>query len=281
MKNNTAGNASQNSGGSITSEGSSLGFRPVPKKRTFLSRHTSAQSGSDSSGLGPQAGSKVNVPALRGSLRRGSSGGSNQSSMGGMGEQSQNTTTTVTCQASPSGQLFNAPDQVSAQQLCYASQVTPNNWQEINREPPSITRERVVENSSDNSYRTPSFKASSPDGSDTQRNSRTTIYTKNERPTDRAIPGSERRDGRDGLAEREYAGVHTTSLSTTGTQDREKTRTRNVGTAIRQEDLSLVQSIVGKFNENMSLYSILRYLETALGNCLKDVCPVFDDILSS
>ncbi|XP_034722656.1 synaptotagmin-like protein 2 [Etheostoma cragini] len=78
--------ASQTSGGSLTSEGSSVGFRPVPKKRTFLSRRTSSQSESNSLALDAQGGSAGIVPATRLSLQRGSSDSSNQSYLKGRDE---------------------------------------------------------------------------------------------------------------------------------------------------------------------------------------------------
>uniref|UniRef100_A0A667XIJ9 Synaptotagmin-like 2b n=1 Tax=Myripristis murdjan TaxID=586833 RepID=A0A667XIJ9_9TELE len=119
--------ASQTSGGSITSEGSSVGFRPVPKKRTFLSRRSSTQKSEvSSSGSGPQAGSKVIVPAPRVSLQRGSSGGSNQSSLRGTEEMSQKSATTTSHQISHSGQPPKSPNEASQQPMCDTSQVSSN-----------------------------------------------------------------------------------------------------------------------------------------------------------
>ncbi|AWO98843.1 putative synaptotagmin-like protein 2 [Scophthalmus maximus] len=79
LKNHPAGEASQTSGGSVISESSSVGFKPVPKKRTFLSRRASGQSESNNLGLDAQVGSAGIVPAPRRSIQRGSSGNSYQS----------------------------------------------------------------------------------------------------------------------------------------------------------------------------------------------------------
>lgn len=71
--------SSLTSGGSITSETSSLGFRPVPKKRTFLSRHTSSVSEISGRGSDTPGGSVSGVPAPRRAAQRGSSASSGQS----------------------------------------------------------------------------------------------------------------------------------------------------------------------------------------------------------
>lgn len=66
----------QMSAGSVTFDASSAGFRPVPKKRTFISRRSSSTQGPET--LGPQA---VIVPAPRRRLQHGSSGSSGQSNV--------------------------------------------------------------------------------------------------------------------------------------------------------------------------------------------------------
>lgn len=73
--------SSLTSGGSITSETSSLGFRPVPKKRMFLSRQTSGVSEFSGRGSDISGGSVIAVPAPRRSTQRGSSVSSSQSNM--------------------------------------------------------------------------------------------------------------------------------------------------------------------------------------------------------
>uniref|UniRef100_A0A3B4G9J3 Synaptotagmin-like 2b n=1 Tax=Pundamilia nyererei TaxID=303518 RepID=A0A3B4G9J3_9CICH len=75
LKNHPAGEANQ------TSEGSSVGFRPVPKKRTFLSRRPLSPSESNGLGLDAQPGSAGIIPTPRRRLQRGSSGSSNQSGL--------------------------------------------------------------------------------------------------------------------------------------------------------------------------------------------------------
>ncbi|KAF7660797.1 hypothetical protein LDENG_00275000 [Lucifuga dentata] len=109
LKSQAAADSSQTSGGSVTSESSSVGFRPVPKERTFLSKHTYIASESNGFGLDPQTGSEVIVPAPRFSLQRGSSGDSNQSSLKGQEEMSQKTVVTVS-QVSQSSQPSSSPD---------------------------------------------------------------------------------------------------------------------------------------------------------------------------
>ncbi|XP_070825715.1 synaptotagmin-like protein 2 isoform X2 [Chaetodon trifascialis] len=65
LKSHPAGEASQTSGGSVTSETSSVGLRPVPKKRTFLSRCTSSQSGSNGLGSDTQVSSNSSLERER------------------------------------------------------------------------------------------------------------------------------------------------------------------------------------------------------------------------
>ncbi|XP_076590340.1 synaptotagmin-like protein 2 isoform X4 [Chaetodon auriga] len=65
LKSHPAGEVSQTSGGSVTSETSSVGFRPVPKKRTFLSRCTSSQSGSNGVGSDTQVSSNSSLERER------------------------------------------------------------------------------------------------------------------------------------------------------------------------------------------------------------------------
>ncbi|KAM9733945.1 uncharacterized protein sytl2b isoform 1-T1 [Menidia menidia] len=79
LKDPPAGESGQTSGGSITSESSSAGFRPVPKKRTFRSRQTIGQPESNGQlGSDAQVRPAVIVPAPRRSLQRGPSRSSDQ-----------------------------------------------------------------------------------------------------------------------------------------------------------------------------------------------------------
>ncbi|XP_008287023.1 synaptotagmin-like protein 1 [Stegastes partitus] len=134
LKNPPAGETSQTSGGSVTSEGSSVGFRPVPKKRTFLSRRNQTES----NGLGSdaQVGSAGIVPAPRSNLQRGSSGSSNQSCLKSQEEVPQKSAVTVSNQESQSA------EEDSLQPPCDVPQVFPNSSMERERKPPSITRDR-------------------------------------------------------------------------------------------------------------------------------------------
>ncbi|XP_056297101.1 synaptotagmin-like protein 2 isoform X2 [Pseudoliparis swirei] len=110
--------SSPTSGGSLTSEGSSVGVRPVPKNRTFHSRCTSIQSESSSpasDALGRRAGV---VPTPRRSLMRGSN--SNQSDPKEQDVISQKSV--VSDQVSQSAQPSRPQDGNSQQPLCDASQ---------------------------------------------------------------------------------------------------------------------------------------------------------------
>uniref|UniRef100_A0A3P9KEL2 Synaptotagmin-like protein 2 n=1 Tax=Oryzias latipes TaxID=8090 RepID=A0A3P9KEL2_ORYLA len=78
-KSHSAGESTRTLGGSITSEGSSMGFRPVPKKRTFLSRRTNSQLESNSQVVAPVRPVGI-VPAPRQRRQRGSNESSEQQS---------------------------------------------------------------------------------------------------------------------------------------------------------------------------------------------------------
>ncbi|KAF3692658.1 Synaptotagmin-like protein 2 Exophilin-4 [Channa argus] len=130
LKNLVACDSGQTSGGSITSEGSSVGFRPVPRKRTFLSKRSCSQSESNDLGLGTQEGSAVIVPAPRTSLQRGSSGSSNKSA------------TPVSERVSQSAQPSSSADPSSQQTLCDILQVSSNSSPGRVKDPPSSTRDR-------------------------------------------------------------------------------------------------------------------------------------------
>lgn len=135
---------SQTSGGSITSESSSAGPRPVPKKRTFLSRHTSSVSESSGQGLDAQAGLVTVVPAPRRSLQRGSSVSSGQSYIG-QDEMLQKSL--VSHQVSQSAQPSKSAEETS-QQLIDACEVLSNSILEREGRPPSSTGDRSVDDSS-------------------------------------------------------------------------------------------------------------------------------------
>ncbi|XP_061637111.1 synaptotagmin-like protein 2 isoform X2 [Phyllopteryx taeniolatus] len=79
LKYQQPGGSSQTSGTSVTSEGSSAGFRPIPKKRSFVLRRTPILSDSNGVDLDPQPVLAGVAPAPRQTLNQGSSGSSNRS----------------------------------------------------------------------------------------------------------------------------------------------------------------------------------------------------------
>ncbi|XP_077954606.1 uncharacterized protein sytl2b isoform X2 [Gasterosteus aculeatus] len=125
--------------GSLTSEGSSLGYRPVPKKRTFRSRRTSSQSDSNCLALDSPGGTAGNVPTPRRSLQRGSSENSNWSSIKGQDEIPQKSVFPVSNAAQPS----EAGEENSQQPLCDVSRRYLDSGLKKERHPPSITRDRL------------------------------------------------------------------------------------------------------------------------------------------
>lgn len=139
LKNPEAGEFGQISGGSITSEGSSVGFRPVPKKRTFLSRRTCIQSESSGQGLNAHVGSEG--PAPRRGLQQGSSGSSNQS-------YPKTRDGTPPCAVPVSNQVSSSTDGASKQPLCVVSQASTNSSVERERKSLSTTRDGSVESPS-------------------------------------------------------------------------------------------------------------------------------------
>ncbi|XP_030263737.1 synaptotagmin-like protein 2 isoform X2 [Sparus aurata] len=209
LKSHPAGEASQTSGGSITSEGSSVGFRPVPKKRTFLSRRTSTQSQNNGPGSDAQVGSAGVVPAPRRSLQRGSSGSSNQSHTKGQDETPQK------CVASDQVSQLVQPSKSlcenSQQPLCDVSQVSSNSSLERERNPPSLIRDRPA-------------------------------YTRNETSTDREV--KQKSDEWDGETQRERAAANAVDLHSGSIQDSDRENSSSVGTSMRQEEPSLPQSTV-------------------------------------
>ncbi|KAI3353693.1 hypothetical protein L3Q82_004930 [Scortum barcoo] len=241
LKSPPAGEASQTSGGSVTSEGSSVGFRPVPKKRTFLSRRTSSQSESNGSGLEAQGASAGVVPAPRRSLQRGSSGSSNQSYIKGQDETPQtnvvaNEVSQPAQPAQPSKSLEN-----SHQPPCDVSQLSSNSSLERERNPPSLIRDRSVDDSSSDSH--PKVLMKLPDPSKATHNLhnfRQPTYTRSDASINREIP--QKIDEGNDETQRKCAASNTIILHPGSIQDSD--RENSVGTAMRREDLSLPQSTV-------------------------------------
>lgn len=238
LKSQPGGEASQTSGGSVTSDASSAGLRPVPKKRTFLSRHASSLSESSGLGLDAQAGSVAVVPALRRSLQRGSSVSSSQSYLG-QDEIPQKSL------VSQSAQPFKSPDETSQQPLSDVCQVSYNSSLEREGRPPSLTRDRSVDDLSNNSHPKVLINLSHPStATHSMHNFRPAMNSRSDASTDKSIPqkSSERYDE----TQRERAELNTVILHTGSIQDSD--REDGVGTAMRQEELSLPQSTVGEFD---------------------------------
>ncbi|XP_047248358.1 synaptotagmin-like protein 2 isoform X2 [Girardinichthys multiradiatus] len=142
LKTHPTRESSQTSGGSIASESSSTGFRPVPKKRTFLSRRSSSQfQSSDQQGLHAQVRPAGIVPAPRRSRQQGSIGSSNQSSLKITDETPQES---VYIPVMASAQPSKAADTNFQQPLCAVSQASSNSSLERDKAIASITRERAA-----------------------------------------------------------------------------------------------------------------------------------------
>ncbi|XP_036817992.1 uncharacterized protein LOC110503975 isoform X2 [Oncorhynchus mykiss] len=221
----TADSTSHNSAWSATSEGSSLGFRPVPKKRTFLSRRSqSSLTGSDVSVPGQQghvAGSKVTAPAPQGSLQHGSSWGSNQSSQGALDVQSEKSTPSSICElqnnatpVSPSSQQLNTLSHLSHKPLKDLTLVSTNT--ELEREKEAHEREKRAEEPSDNSLRTPSLLRETESSKVPLRplsepkplrllELRPVTHSDNDRHTDKSYRGGQKSS--DGLIQREFVSM--------------------------------------------------------------------------
>ncbi|KAM7399182.1 hypothetical protein PAMP_018469 [Pampus punctatissimus] len=238
LKYHPAGETSLTSRGSSTSEGSSVGFRPVPKKRTFLSRRTCNPSESNGSDL--QVASTGVVPAPRRSLQRGSSGSSNQSYLKGQDEVPQKSAAAVSNQVPQCAQPSNSADENSQQ-----PQILFNSSLERDKNPPSITIDRSVENTSYNSRPRFSIKLAHL-STDTHKlcNFRPAMYTREDESVDREIPQKSEDGGEQ--TQSEHAAGNTVTLPTDSIQDTDiEIDSSSVGTAMRQEELSLIQSTVG------------------------------------
>lgn len=142
LNNHPAAESSQTAGGSITSEGSSVGFRPVPKKRTFLSRRT--QSESNGLGLNTQLGSAGTVPAPRRSLKRGSSGSSNRSYPMNQDEKTQKSVVPGSTQISELAQPGRSAVETSQSPVYDLSRLSFSSSQHREQQPPSTERDRLV-----------------------------------------------------------------------------------------------------------------------------------------
>ncbi|KAM3616755.1 uncharacterized protein V6R79_022718 [Siganus canaliculatus] len=240
LKTLSAGEAGRTSGGSITSEGSSTGFRPVPKKRTFLSRRTPSQTDSSSLASEAQPGSAVIVPAPRRSLQRGSSESSNQSCSQSQNEVPQKNV--VSDQAPQSAQSPKSLDETSQLPRNDVSKVSTNSSLEIERNLPSLPGHDSVDASSGDSHPNALNKLSHPSPvSHTFQNQRPATNTRSDATTDREMQqkSSEREDEEQG--ERSALNAVISHITTVQGLDRDERE----GSATRQyEEPSLPQSIV-------------------------------------
>lgn len=130
MKNPPVGDSSQTSGVSFTSEGSSVGFRPVPKKRTLLLSCSQLEN-NNQLGLDVQVRPAEIVPAPR--RRHQQRSISNLSGLKSTDETSQEGV------LNPSVGPSKAGEEMSLQPLCDGSQVSSNSSLERER-----TRDRSV-----------------------------------------------------------------------------------------------------------------------------------------
>ncbi|XP_028275203.1 synaptotagmin-like protein 2 isoform X2 [Parambassis ranga] len=210
LKNPPAGEAAQTSG-SITSEGSSVGFRPVPKKRTFLSRRKSSQSEINGLGLDAHVGPAEIVPAPRRSLQRGSSSSSNQSGLKHQDETPQKCAVTVSNQIAQSVQPSRPADDKTPQthSLHEVSQVSPNTSLEKETNTASIPRDRQA------------------------------VFSRTEREATQRSEDDTIRE----QTQREHAALSIPTATTTTTTPTFQDNS-SVGMAVRQEELSLPQSTV-------------------------------------
>ncbi|XP_061575524.1 synaptotagmin-like protein 2 isoform X2 [Cololabis saira] len=208
LKNHPAGESSHISRGPITSEGSSAGFRPVPKKRTFLSRRTSSQSesngqlGSD----GPERPAGI-VPAPRRRLQRTSTGSSNQSCLKDKDEAPQKSASEKIVQ---SAQPSRTADDISSQLLCDYPQISSISSLERERKTCSVETDRSAS------------------------------YTRTDMSTEREMP--KRSEDGDDQNQRERGASNFISLQRTNIKDEENSS--SVAAVVRQEAPSLPQSIV-------------------------------------
>lgn len=237
-KDNQTGETGQISGGSATSEGSSAGFRPVPKRRLFLSRRSCSQSESNGPDSDPQLGSITIVPAPRLRLQRGSSGSSNQSNLRDQDETLLKSVATGSNQVDPSAQPNSSVDENSQQPTCV--KVLSNSSLDGGRNPPSLTSSRSVDSITYSSLLRPSVIFPSPSAaSHNVCNFRPDTFSR----SDASVDSSEK--NKDSQTQGVHAAGNTVPLLAVSIQDYDSSS--SVATSRKQEELSLPQSSVGKF----------------------------------
>lgn len=224
----------------------------MPKKRTFLSRRTSSQSEISSSGVDVGVvGSAGIVPAPRRNLQRGSSGSSNQSLLKNQDETPQKTVVTASNQVSQSAQTSRSADETPPQLSRDVSQVSSNSSLERERNLLPVTRERSEDNLNLKSLiKVTHLSTKTHDLWDF----RPATYTRSDVSAAERETSQRSEERNDDQNQRDHAGLNFGSLSDSSIQDKENSS--SVGTATRQEDLSLPQSIVGKFSNKTHLYLV-------------------------
>ncbi|KAJ7995505.1 hypothetical protein DPEC_G00245280 [Dallia pectoralis] len=280
LRSHTAKESSLTSAGSVTSEGSSLGFRPVPKKRTFLSRHSQSSHTDSDVSIPGQPGRpiepKVTSRDPEGSVQPGPSGGINQPGQDLVDKQSQ--------KLFPKSDLQNNVS-LASQQLNILSDrpykpincltLVPTTT-ELDREIGSHEQQRTADKPSDDTLIRPRVINPSPPKDTESSTILVTAMTEpkphrlsdftpvthsdNDRRNEKYYTGGQTAEGSDPPKLREWSdGKFSEPLFATSErtapahhqpsqhaafeilemQDKETIRSRNVGTATRQEDLNL------------------------------------------
>lgn len=218
-----AAESTQSSGGSITSEGSSVGFRPVPKKRTFLSRQTKTENAG--TGSEAQVTSAGVIPAPRRSLQRGSSGSSNQSNQRGTDEMPRKSE--VSEQVSQFSSI--SQDENSQPPIDNISNVMSSSNLQRERNPSSLKREGSVNDSPDLSNVNKLLFDCSPAAS-----------ARSDGSTDRKVP--QKSGEQNGQTQVEHPVMNKLLQRIGSIQDTDQENCSSVGTSTRQGELSLPQS---------------------------------------
>lgn len=224
------------------SDTSAAGFKPVPKKRMFLSRNMSSMSERIGHRLDAQGGSAAVFPAPRQSIQQWTSVSSSQSypRQGEMLQKSQ-----MSHQVSQAAPLFKSHDENFHQPLSEVSQVSSNSSVAREETQPSLLRDRSVDDLSNDSHPEALINLScSSTAIHKLHNFRWATNTWSDVSTDRTIP--RKTDMQYDETKRKCAAVNRVILYTGSIHDSD--REDSVGSAMRQEELSLPHSFVGEFH---------------------------------
>lgn len=153
-------------------------------------------------------------------------------------------------------------DENSKQPLCDISQVSSNSSLERERKPPSITRDRSVDDSSHDSDHI-LIKLSRP-STHSLYNFRSATYNRSDTSTDREIP--QESDEIDDRTQREQSALNTVVLHAGSIQDSDRENDSSVGAAMRQEELSLPRSTVGQ-SSNKHLLTVVKNMFELVLKC--------------